>query len=225
MTQKPNSNTRDAEWLYEQLTRNEDDFCDSLLSLTMRMEANHSVERTWGIYLSLMDRVGQELFGGEPCLSPVSETVDSNRDAPLNWGYASTIHKLIMGAYLLFDLIRPPKFRAKLTALKKLSAQNHAVTLRYLTGELPFVTEQDPPWSFIDHSHRRFSEVYGMVREMEEECRDALLSAEERSALMKKQFEDKLERIFEELFSSTSDEPKSRTRKIYRIVSRSKRKN
>jgi hypothetical protein len=60
---------------------------------------------------------------------------------------------------------------------------------------------------------------------MEEECRDALLSAEERSALMKKQFEDKLERIFEELFSSTSDEPKSRTRKIYRIVSRSKRKN
>lgn len=227
MIKKTTLDTRDAEWLYKQLTQDEDDFCDSLLSLAKGAMVNPSQtppERMWGIYLSLMDRIGQELFGVDLCLPLVSETVGSAEDTRPIRDYASTVQKLLMGAYLLFDQIRPPKFRARLTTLKNLSRQHHAVILRYLNGELPFAAEQEAPWGYINHSHLCFSEVYDMVREAVEDSREALLSAEERSALLKKQFENELDRIFEELFSSEPDKPKPKSKKIYRIVSHRKGK-
>lgn len=227
MSDIQSNNACNVDWLYEQLTRGEDRFCESLLSLAqkaMDSQAPDRFEQMWGVYLSLMNRIGQELFGEDLSWNPRSKLIAPTLNKLLVEGYDHIIHLLILGVYLLLDLTEPPGYRTKLTALKNLSLQYNKITEQYLTGGVLTTANRGVKWDYIDHSNRFFGAVYDMVCEGAKGNRERLLSAEERRALLQKQFEEKLDEIFRELDDLESDEPKPPSKKKFRIKLRKKGK-
>ena len=208
-----------VEQLYDALFVPYPEFCKSLAWLVDGIagdEATNRFEQMWGIYLAVMARVGQKLFGRDLCWNPHSEQVGPALDLLLNEGYSEIIIQLILGANNLFVQTKSEGYEYKASKLREIANQYYAIIKRYKDGGVLTTEDRMIKWNFIDHSNRLFGAAFDIV-----EAASKPIPIEKSNA---KKHQKTVGEVWDDLFEELDHPIRYKMKKIWeKIISRIKK--
>ena len=219
------SRRQDEERLYEQLMFSEGEFCmnlDWLSKKAMESDQPDRFQQMWKVYLSLMTKVGAEMFGSDVYWNTDSDQIEPVLDMLLNQGYSNKIIQLILGANNLLNQVKSDGYSYKTSKLREIVNQYYATVRRYEDGGVLTIEDRMVKWDFIDHSNRFFGAAYDIVEDSSRPPKSAeqLKAEQEYQEEMQRALEDK----FDELFGGIEHPVRHKIKRFFKQLFSKKKK-
>jgi len=155
-------------------------------------------ENMWTIYLSVMTKIGQKLFGSDVYWNTSSDQIEPVLDMLLNQGYSDIIIQLILGANNLFYQVKSDGYEHKMSKLREIANQYYGIVRQYRDGGVLTIEDRMVKWDFIDHSNRLFGAAYDIVEASSRPPKspEQLKVEQEHQDEMQRTLEDKFDELF-----------------------------